>query len=528
MALKTYQTINNKQTSANEPVIGKNQVLNNTDGYVFQINNWKKLERFLVLGTEGGTYYVGEKKLTRDNCETVIKLIGIDGKRVVDTVIAISDAGRSSDNDPALFTLALCVSLGDLETRKYAITNLDKVARIGTHLFHFAQFVSQFRGWGKLLRKGIANWYLNKDIDKLVFQLLKYQQRDGWSHKDLIRLTHPKTTNEQMNKVFNWLVNDKPFENELINVVDSLKMETNPTTVVEAIKKFRLPMEMVPNNLFSHPEVASNLLHSVGVTALIRNLGNFSKWNVMTNENIDHIKSVLLNQDTLKKARIHPIQILTAMHIYTSGHGSKGSGEWEVNHKVSDILDKAFYLSFGAIEPTNKRILISLDVSGSMDWSESKIGKLAGMTAREASACMALVTMAVEKNCDVVGFSDTLKVLDISPRRRLDDVVSYIRTIGAYSTNCSLPVTESLKNKKSYDVFIFYTDNEFNTGNIHPFQAMQKYRKEMNIPDAKMISVGMVATGFTIADPSDPYMLDVVGFDTNTPQMMSEFIQGKI
>jgi 60 kDa SS-A/Ro ribonucleoprotein len=33
----------------------------------------------------------------------------------------------------------------------------------------------------------------------------------------------------------------------------------------------------------------------------------------------------------------------------------------------------------------------------------------------------------------------------------------------------------------------------------------------------------MVSTGFSIADPSDAGMLDVVGFDTNAPKVISDF-----
>jgi 60 kDa SS-A/Ro ribonucleoprotein len=36
----------------------------------------------------------------------------------------------------------------------------------------------------------------------------------------------------------------------------------------------------------------------------------------------------------------------------------------------------------------------------------------------------------------------------------------------------------------------------------------------------------MVSNGFSIADPADPGMLDVVGFDTATPQLISDFARG--
>jgi 60 kDa SS-A/Ro ribonucleoprotein len=34
--------------------------------------------------------------------------------------------------------------------------------------------------------------------------------------------------------------------------------------------------------------------------------------------------------------------------------------------------------------------------------------------------------------------------------------------------------------------------------------------------------------GFSIADPNDPGMLDVVGFDTATPQLVSDFARGAL
>lgn len=63
---------------------------------------------------------------------------------------------------------------------------------------------------------------------------------------------------------------------------------------------------------------------------------------------------------------------------------------------------------------------------------------------------------------------------------------------------------------------------------MKPFEAMQSYRQKLNIPDAKLIVAGMTATDFTIADPEDPNMLDIVGFDSAVPELVSNFILGKI
>ena len=80
----------------------------------------------------------------------------------------------------------------------------------------------------------------------------------------------------------------------------------------------------------------------------------------------------------------------------------------------------------------------------------------------------------------------------------------------------------ALQNKIEVDTFVIYTDNETWCGNIHPVQALNMYRQKMGIP-AKLVVVAMTPTEFSIADPNDSSMLDVVGFDISTPNLISEF-----
>jgi 60 kDa SS-A/Ro ribonucleoprotein len=75
-------------------------------------------------------------------------------------------------------------------TRRAALNALPEVCRIGTHLFHFAGYVEQFRGWGRALRRAVGEWYERRST-KLAYQAVKYRQRDGWTHRDLLRLAHP-------------------------------------------------------------------------------------------------------------------------------------------------------------------------------------------------------------------------------------------------------------------------------------------------------------------------------------------------
>lgn len=115
--------------------------------------------------------------------------------------------------------------------------------------------------------------------------------------------------------------------------------------------------------------------------------------------------------------------------------------------------------------------------------------------------------------------------MDFSRLTRLDTALEKLSAIPMGGTDCSLPMLYALERKIPVDVFAVYTDSETWHGTVHPSQALKMYRDKMGIP-AKLIVLGMVANNFTIADPNDGGMLDVVGFDTSVPQVMAEFARG--
>jgi 60 kDa SS-A/Ro ribonucleoprotein len=80
----------------------------------------------------------------------------------------------------------------------------------------------------------------------------------------------------------------------------------------------------------------------------------------------------------------------------------------------------------------------------------------------------------------------------------------------------------ALKAGVKADTFVVLTDNETWAGQVHPVQALRQYRERAGIA-AKLVVVGMTATGFSIADPKDAGMMDVVGMDAATPQVIADF-----
>jgi len=537
---------NLKATPQSQPIPGASQVMNDNAGYAWAVDDWTRLDRFLILGSEGGSYYASEQKLTRESAEAVLRCIAADGARVVARIVAVSDEGRAPKNDPALFALALCAKLGDEPTRRAAHVALPRVARIGTHLFHFAESVKALGGWGRGTMRAFARWYNDMDASRLAVQAIKYQSRDGWSHRDVLRKAHPVASSAQHQAIYNWMVKgwdgvgDVPHPDRVLATIwaferaKRMKDRADIAALRALVTDYGLPHECVPTEMKQYPQVWEALLPQMGLTAMLRNLGKLTEVGLLSSMSAAErfVASRLTDAEALRKARVHPLALLVALKTYAQGHGDKGKLTWHARQTIVDALDAAFYLSFTTLTPTGARTLLALDVSGSM--SGPAIAGMPGISPRVGSAAMALVTAAVEPHHEIVGFTAGthrsghpgypvgISPLGISARMRLDDVIKKTDGIPFGGTDCALPMLWAAENKVPVDIFCVYTDSETWAGDIHPSQALAAYRQKMGI-GAKLVVIGMVSNGFTIADPRDAGMLDVVGFDTATPSVIADF-----
>jgi 60 kDa SS-A/Ro ribonucleoprotein len=562
MAINYARQFNRRITPQAQAIPGSTQIRNSGGGFSWEVDDWTRLDRFLILGAEGGTYYIAEQVLVKQNHDAIVRCIKADGVRAVNRIVEISAAGRAPKNDPAIFALALAVTHGDAQAKAHAFANLNKVCRIGTHLFHFAEYVNAMRGWGRGLRNAVGDWYVYRGADDLAHQVVKYQQRDGWSHGDLLRLAHPKAPSPQHESVFRWILAgaDSLGEREvkrklrgedrvakygavgalpkLIETFEQAKRASNAGEIVKLINEFDLPREAIPTQWLTEVVVWEALLEGMPMTAMIRNLGKMTSLGLLApfSDAKRLIVRKLRDETALKRARIHPLAVLVAQKIYAQGHGDKGALKWSPVSAVVDALDEAFYATFQNVEPCNKPVLLALDVSGSMAGS-----MIAGscISAREGSAAMALITAATEPECEIVAFSAPAKGryggmhgggepgitrVNLSPRMRLTEVIKRIEAIPMGGTDCALPMVWASRNKLNVSAFITYTDSETWAGNIHPARALRQYRDEF-VGDAKAVVVGMTSNGFTLADPNDRGMLDVVGFDTSVPAVVADFVR---
>jgi 60 kDa SS-A/Ro ribonucleoprotein len=519
---------------------------NNAGGYAFKVSDDGQVHRFLTLGVSSGTYYVSERELTQANAEVVLANAAGRGTWLVERIVEVSTAGRAPRQNPAIFALAAASALADDAGRKAAFDAVPAVCRTATHLFLFAKYRQQFAGWGRGARRAFSGWFTGREPDQLAYQMLKYRNREGWTHRDILRKAHPltgvdsSTVDPAMRALFDWTCGRDVDLNTTPALVGAFERAQKTTDVAEWVSlatEFPLSWEMLPDAALGKPEVWRALIaRGMPQTALMRQLPRLTRLGVLDGDTRTKVVAQLTDADRLRKGRVHPINILVALRTYASGQSMRGSSTWTPDRRIIDALDAAFYAAFATLEPANKRTLLALDVSGSMGSYASGLP----ITCREVTAALALVTMATEPQCDVIGFTgggmnywggrrtsqtnplQAVSELAISPRQRLDDAVRSIANLPFGATDCALPMIWAEKTKREYDTIQVLTDNETWAGDIHPHQALNGYRQRMGI-DTRLAVIGMTATDVTIADPDDPGSLDIAGFDSAVPNLVADF-----
>lgn len=537
--LRTVTTPVQKTTPQSQKAV-KGQKKNAAGGFVFKVDSMERIKRFLILGSENSFYTAGQK-LTLDRVADIEKVAQTDGVALIDLIVDVSIHGRAPKQDPAIFALALTItSAEDPAVKAYGYQAVDKVCRTATTLFMFAGFLKQLQGsgFGMGARKAFKRWYEDRDIEQLGYQIVKYKNREGWSHADLIKLARPtkSATDEGFSSLMGYVLGKEYDDEALPKVVEgnlaALEWENTPKATIKdllhIIKTYRLSWEMLPSSALNNAEVWEALLEakSVPLGALLRQLPRLTRIGVIKElgGSTQAIVDRFLDRDALSKARLHPLNILLAQKTYAAGRSIQNFRDtepWKPNRRIIDALDKAFYLSFEFAEPTGKRHMIGVDISSSMS------AQIAGMpiSSSEAAAALSLVTANIENETHIVGFSHEVRDMGISPSMSLPEVTRKVsrQTFGATDTGALIRYAR--ENKIETDVFITITDNDTWAGSRHTHQELELYRKETGI-QAKSIVLATYASRFSIADPSDPLSLDLVGFDSATPQVISAFVRG--
>ncbi len=508
------------------PAHAARMVKNAAGGFVYKLDDWDRLDRFLILGTEGGTYYANEKEHTIANLSFLQELVKKDGVAVVAKARAIYEQRRAPKVDACIFTLAYCAVHGDQMT-KVAAYSAVSILKTATHLFQWVDQQTQLsggKGGGSGFRRAVRGWWWLKSERDLAYQVVKYRNRHGFTHLDLMRLVYPtaKKFGPVKDKIFHFIrkPEDALGEGEALEPIRnflSAQRASTPAEAVACIKSFGAPREFFNPDLLKDPTVWEALADTFGPVAVFRNLGALGARGLLLELGATE-KRIL---DKLAKAAklVHPVQVLLALGVYAGGKGDKGKLEWSVNRRIVKALEAAWEVALDKAPPIGKNVLVGVDVSGSMNQA---LAGFPALTCRGAAVALGLWLANKEPNSVFCWFDETCRRVPISGG--LDAMMKY--PINPVWTDCAQPMLFAMKEGLPIDLFVVITDNETWAGKTHPSEALEAYRKKSG-RDAKLITLSMTATEGGITDPTSPHHLNVVGLDANFPAIVREFAKTK-
>jgi 60 kDa SS-A/Ro ribonucleoprotein len=541
------------KTPQSLPIPGRESemTLNNAGGFGFVLDDWERLNRFLILGSEGGTYYVGENKMTAENAQAAIRCIQQDGVRAVKAAVEINLNNRAPKTDSQLYVLALAMKFGDQQTKNAVTAAAPSLLRTGTHVLHFVAMLDSLGGWNRSKRRVINNWFEKTPVADLAYQVLKYRNRDGWTMRDALRVTHPSTYEPERKALFDWTCGRTSDLNLLPDVIKAhVGMQTvlaAGAPLIEVAKNAidsHIPREALPTEALADPAIWRALLPKTPLHALLRNLGTLTAKGVLsTTEEVDLVVNKLTDKAAIHKSKVHPFAVLLATLVYQSGAGFRGSQTWTPVPAVLSALEDAYDLAFANVTPTGKKILIGVDISGSM--SMPCMGT--PVPASLAASAMAITLARIEPHATVVQFDTAVQ--RIMPVTKRTGIASLASTSGG-GTDTAAPILWALGRPpvskyyryssyfaapeprntlesapQQFDAIVILTDNETWAGHLHASEALTDYRRTFG--PTKLIAAALAANHASIVDPTDPLSMGCAGLDANLPSIVSEFIRGE-
>ncbi|XP_031610703.1 60 kDa SS-A/Ro ribonucleoprotein isoform X1 [Oreochromis aureus] len=544
-----------------------NHTLNSTGVGSWEISDKAKLCRFLCYGSERDLYSTKENgRIKLENTGALQSMLEEKrGAEVLEEIKRFAQDGRAVRLEPSIFALALCSQNPDVNTKQAAFKALKDVCREPAHLFSFIKYKKELKEhmkcgiWGRALRRALSDWYNEQDAMSLAAAVTKCKQREGWSHQDLLRLSHTKPARDAIALISKYVTKgwkevqvaheNKENAEEVIRVlsylevVEKVKHSRDETEVVTLIEEHKLEREQLLTEHLKFKQVWSALLKEMPLHSVVKMLGRLTSGKVLEpgSSETQFLCDRIQSETALKQAKIHPFSILLATENYKKGHGYQGKPKWEADRNILKAMDSAFYKSFMNVEPVGKCFVVAVDMSG----SPSSIVPGTSISTAAAAAAIAMILARTEADTHVLVYSQEAMVpfsisADMTLKEATDELVKSTRERGAQpsgsafmlqflseSRGCTVPIQWATENRKAVDVFVILSTNPLLMLTASPVESLKKHR-ETSGANSKLVMCDLTNTGFPIGDTEDRGLLTISGFDLGAFSVIRNLAQDLI
>ena len=161
-------------------------------------------------------------------------------------------------------------------------------------LFRLVANAREERGWGRSLRRTVADWYTRRPAFDVAAEILKRPAYGGWTHRDLLRLAHPTPPTPAHNALFQWAADGElghlatadllTGELRQVHAYERLKRTADEREAADLVERYSLTHEMAPASWRSSPALWETLLASMSCAEIVACLGELADCGLLAEE----------------------------------------------------------------------------------------------------------------------------------------------------------------------------------------------------------------------------------------------------
>lgn len=478
----------------------------------------------LLTNTLSGTFYATESQLLKESLDLHAQMAA---------------------QDPAFMVRAIVYARREGLMRVQPIVGLAYLAKSDRALLHrifanviitpgdLADFVEIVRGgvvpggMGRSIKSAVNGW-LNGLTE---YHAIKYGTGgQGYSLRDILRVSHPKPLTEKQDAIFLWLTEREKWATD-----EAKRVATPQIDAFERLKRLeagddqaaaraiitegRLPYEVVTGVIKPDLVTWAELMRQMPYLALLRHVNTLQRAGVLRHAEIaGYVAERLSSADALKRARVLPFQLFTAYRMFRP--------ESPAEQKIAEALITAMEAAFVNMPDLGGDVCIAPDVSGSMG------GQIARNNAARFIDIAGIFTAALLKTIPtarVLPFETHVVDVRLSARDSIMTTTDRLARIGGGGTAVSAPISYLLDKHVKVDTFIGITDNiEWATdqsGRLGFLAAWREYRSKI-APEARAFLVTIAPYRHAIAPSSEPDVHYIYGWSDSVLRYISLVAQG--
>jgi 60 kDa SS-A/Ro ribonucleoprotein len=343
-------------------------------------------------------------------------------------------------------------------------------------------------------------------------ELLRASVGQDPSLADIVKMVHPKPSDEGRRAFYGWLLGKAHDAAHLPDGVKAYEAFKAGATAEVPDVPF-LYLTALPLGRREWTAIARR----ASWQATRMNLATFARHGVFEEEGMTELVAARLRDaEAIRRARVFPYQLLSAWKMAGG-----------VPRAVQDALCDAMELATANVPAVEGKVYVCPDTSGSMQSPVTghRAGATTSVTCLDVAALVTAALLRKNPEAEVLPFAEGVKEARLDPRDTVTTNAQALAAMGGGGTNCSAPLSALNARGARGDLVIYVSDNEswMDPANGRGTATMQAWStfKARN-PGARLVCIDLQPNTTTqAADRAD--VLNVGGFSDQVFEVMARF-----